>query len=235
MNFFVSDLHMFTRRSMVETFSHQIDAAAAQARIFILGGDIFDFRWTTLRSIDHTIDAAIEWLRSLVDHYPACEFHFIQGNHDANRLFTDRLAEFAITRENLSWHRYYLRLGNSLFLHGDVADREMDHDELIRRRTREEIDKKKGRVANFMYDAAISARLHLLTATLANPRKAVARRLVTYLEHIGHGPSTGLRHVYFGHTHTAMSHFQYEGLLFHNGGAPIKGCQFQILEAEIET
>ena len=218
----------------MEEFSHDIDAAAGNAQLFVLGGDIFDFRWTTLRTIDHTIDAAIEWLRSLVDSHRHCEFHFIQGNHDANRLFTDRLAELAESRVNLSWHRYYLRMGNTLFLHGDVADREMDQDELIRRRMREEIDRKKGRMANFMYDAAISARLHLLTATLANPRKAVARRLVTYLEHIGHGPSTGLRHVYFGHTHAAMSNFQYDGLLFHNGGAPIKGCEFRILEAVID-
>ena len=36
--------------------------------------------------------------------------------------------------------------------------------------------------------------------------------------------------VYFGHTHLAMSHFEQDGIRFHNCGAPVRSCEFRILE-----
>jgi hypothetical protein len=51
------------------------------------------------------------------------------------------------------------------------------------------------------------------------------------LESIGEGPDTGVRDVYFGHTHKNLANYRYRGLTFHNGGAPIKGVKFRIVEA----
>lgn len=229
--YFVSDLHLFARRSRADEHVDAIRGAAADAHTFVLGGDIFDFRWTTLTSLDHTIDAAVEWLETLAGDHPHCEFHFVLGNHDHHHGFIERLGALADDTENLSWHPYFLRLGSSLFLHGDVADRKMSQQQLAARRDRfARHELTKGQLANALYDAAIEARLHLAVNRLAHPPQRVAKRIVSYLTHIGHGPHNGLEDIYFGHTHAALRGFEYQGLRFHNGGAPIKGLEFQVLK-----
>jgi len=62
---------------------------------FVLGGDIFDFVWTTRDSIAESVDEAADWLQSLVEHAPNCQFHFLLGNHDCYEPFVKRLAELA--------------------------------------------------------------------------------------------------------------------------------------------
>ena len=64
--------------------------------------------------------------RELTCACPHCHFHLVLGNHDYHQAFIDRLAELERRVSNLAWHRYYVRLGSSVFLHGDVANKEMD-------------------------------------------------------------------------------------------------------------
>lgn len=61
----------------------------------------------------------------------------------------------------------------------------------------------------------------------------VARRIAAYLRHVGEGPDSGVRHIYFGHTHRRVLNYRYRGMTFHNGGAPICGQPFRILEAVV--
>ena len=234
-HFFVSDLHLFSRRSLASAYQPALNQAARQAKTFILGGDIFDFRWSTLASPTATLNAAIEWLAQFVALNPSCEFHFVLGNHDYNRRFIHALDELASRRANLAWHRCYLRLGESLFLHGDVADRHATSTSgLLLRRQRWLHDESRGELAHWLYDLAIHAQLHHV-AKLVNRNKRITDRLRRYAQEIGHGPESGLRHVYFGHTHCAMSNFPNGGLLFHNGGAPMKGLEFRIVPVELEV
>ena len=69
---------------------------------------------------------AVQWLRELTAACPRCQFHVVLGNHDYHQAFIDRLMMLEREVPNLSWHRYYVRLGSSVFLHGDVANRRMD-------------------------------------------------------------------------------------------------------------
>ncbi len=234
-NFFVSDLHMFSRRSQSTHYEDHILAAASRADTFVLGGDIFDFRWSTLASLDHTIEAAVDWLRQLAAHNGGCGFHFVLGNHDWNERFIARLKDLCGETENLSWHPYYIRLGQSLFLHGDVANRRTKQHQLkqIRDRQSEGGHERLPEYRHQLYDAIVSLRLHKFFGNCVNRPRRVARRIMVYLDDIGHGPESGVRNVYFGHTHAQMSAFEYGGLRFHNGGAPIKGLDFRIVEIEL--
>lgn len=232
-SYFVSDLHLYSRRSVAERHLEHIVARAAQARLFVLGGDIFDFRWTQLTSVRETIDAAIRWVDALVAPHPECEFHYVLGNHDSNRDFVERLEGLAERRPNLHCHHYWLRLGRSVFLHGDVADRPMDQQSLRYYRQRWHEDRKRGRMSNLAYDVAVGARLHKMASHVVHRRPRVARHILTYLRDIGQCANSGVRHVYFGHTHAAMSDYRYGGLTFHNGGAPIKGLEFRILRTQL--
>lgn len=228
--YFVSDLHLFSRRSRADRHAEAIRAAAEQAHTFVLGGDIFDFRWTTLPTVGQTIDSAVRWLDDLAAAHRQCEFHFVLGNHDANQEFVNRLAELSEETPNLAWHDYYLRRGSNIFLHGDVTDRRTTPEMLARSRARYHVDTKRGATANLLYDWAVKARLHKVAAHVSKPKRLVAKRLISYLRQVGHGPESGLTDVYFGHTHAALSDYRFGGLAFHNCGAPIDGLDFRIVE-----
>ena len=229
---FTSDLHLFASRSQAEEHYPAILDAAKRAEVFVLGGDIFDFRWSTLGSMDASLTAAIDWLDTLVSHAPDCQFHYVLGNHDHHDAFVERLAHWADDMPNLEWDPYYVRLGRSVFLHGDVADRKRHLYRLADIRAKKQHRRSRGPLENRLYDLAVSANVHAVTGQLVNRRRKVARRIAKYLDSIGHGAKDGVRDVYFGHTHRPMSNYRYGGLTFHNGGAPIKGLEFQILETE---
>ena len=229
--YFVSDLHLLSRRSHAPRHVPAIHAAAARAETFILGGDIFDFRWSMLPTADETVRHALLWLDDLVASHPRCDFHFVQGNHDCNRRFVSALESYSATRPNLTLHPYVLRQGKNVFLHGDAADHPaMCSERLKKRREHWSRDESRSQVRHVLYDLAVTARLHRLAGKVAHPRRRVVHRILGYLSRIQHGPETGLEHVYFGHTHDALQNFRYRGVTFHNPGAPMPGLDFRIVE-----
>ncbi|WP_425614494.1 metallophosphoesterase [Anatilimnocola sp. NA78] len=233
--YFVSDLHMFSRRSQAAAHEQAIHASANRARTFVLGGDIFDFRWSTLGSVETTVRASVDWVDRLVSRNPDCQFHFVAGNHDYNGRFLSAISAYAEQCPNLQFHHYYLRLAGSIFLHGDAADHPtMCASRLESNRQHWLGDETRGPMKHLLYDLAVKARLHRLAGVI-HPQRKVAQRLLGYLDRIGHGPGTGLEHVYFGHTHQAMANYELGGLRFHNGGAPMAGLQFRIVEAQDST
>ncbi len=231
--YFVSDLHLMARRSVARRYLAQIERAASRAETFVLGGDIFDFRWSTAATAGEAVDTAIEWLERLVTDCPQCQFHFVLGNHDYHQGFIQRLDELHRRRSSLAWHHYFVRLGASVFLHGDVADRVMTARTLAAARARWLHHKRRGPVLSRLYDLVVLARLHKPLPHIVYPKRRVAKRILAYLDDVGQGPSAGVRNVYFGHIHRSFSEYRYGGVTFHNGGAPIKGLRFRILEAVV--
>lgn len=229
--YFVSDLHLLANRSDAHRYLEEIVHAASHADTFVLGGDIFDFHWSSL-SIQKSIERASNWLEQLTAFCPKCQFHMVLGNHDYHQAFIDHLEVLEQRITNLAWHRFYLRLGNSVFLHGDVANKEMDASMLIEFREGWLEKRRRGPFASALYDVVILTRLHKPIPHLVFSKRIVVRRIFKYLESIGQGPSNGVHDVYFGHTHKRVNAYRYRGLTFHNGGAPIKGVKFRILEAK---
>lgn len=232
--YFVSDLHLFASRSMAHLWLEAIQRAARDARLFVLGGDIFDFRWAHHGSLGYAVEAAAVWLAELARACPECRFEFLLGNHDYHQGFLDRLDGVQAGAPNFSWHRFYYRRNGAIFLHGDVADRFSTAESLAHRRAQWLHRKQRGPVWQRLYDWAVAGQLHRPLPVMVYPRRTVARRILHYLRDIGQGPEAGVRHVYFGHTHREMSHYRYGGIEFHNGGAPIKGTRFRIVEAVVD-
>jgi len=231
-SYFVSDLHLFSRRSQAAEHAEALQGAAARAKTFVLGGDIFDFRWSTLESTQATVEAAIHWLDELVGSHRNCDFHFVLGNHDCNARFVAALEKYARKMPNLVAHPYLLRIGRSVFLHGDVVDHpQMCATRLSHRRKHWSRDeRRRGAVKNMLYDWAVQARLHQLCGKMVHPKKRVARRILGYLDRIGQGAESGTENVYFGHTHQSLSGYRHNEVAFHNPGAPIAGLDFRIVE-----
>lgn len=211
----------------------RIERAAAEADIFVLNGDTFDFRWSTCGAADATTREAIAWLERTVRKWPECYFHFVLGNHDHVQIFIDELHELAERTPNLSWHPYHVKIGNSLFLHGDVANRRMTAADLADFRAQWLEEEARGEFANRVYDMAFRARMHCAVSRFAFPTNLVVERVQHYLDDIGEGQGSNTEMVFFGHTHNAIQDYERGGQRFYNGGAPMPGLDFNILKAEI--
>jgi UDP-2,3-diacylglucosamine pyrophosphatase LpxH len=233
--YFVADLHLFANRSKGVRHFDEMLRKASRAQYFVLGGDIFDFRWAQTKSHAQTVEQASVWLMALGETCPQCRFHYVLGNHDYHRKFIDRLYALDLAMPNFSWHRFYVRIGKSVFLHGDVADGEGATAESLAESRKVWLDRRRrGPWMSSLYDAVVLARLHKPLPHLVYTKRLVAQRVLAYLEGIGQGPASGVRNVYFGHTHLPMANYHYGGLVFHNGGAGIKGMKFRILDAVTE-
>lgn len=231
---FLSDLHLLASRSNANQYREALAIAAAGADIFVLGGDIFDFTWSRSESHERSFDHAAGWLEGLLLACPVCRFVYVLGNHDHHDGFIERLEELAALHPMFEWRSDYYRVGDTVFLHGDVADRKMTAEKLARARHRWGRKRRKGKFANAVYDWAVYTQLHKPVPYL-NYRRLCSRRILAYLESIGEGVSTGLRHVYFGHIHRPFIHYYYRGVGFHNSGAALKGLKSRILETQIRT
>jgi UDP-2,3-diacylglucosamine hydrolase len=231
----VSDLHMFCKRSQWRNIVDIIHNVARDADVFVFNGDTFDFKWTSLESVPETVEQAIAFLRELSERCPKCRIHVNLGNHDYDSSFIDALKRACDEVPNLTWHPYYLRLGNTVFLHGDVAQRKMDHEHLERYRSRWLHHEKQGKFRNQVYDALFRARAHVAVSQMAFPHRLTMRRVSAYLDDIGHGHRNGVERVYFGHTHVPLNGRKYHGMSFHNGGAPFEGMEFIVLKARVQA
>ena len=231
---FVADLHLFSHRTRGHLIDEEIVAAARRSRVCVLGGDIFDFKWSAHSSHEASLLAAIEWLCRLIEAVPECQFHFVLGNHDDLPALVALLPELATRYANFYWDRFYLRLGDTMFLHGDAADRQMSHERLTDRRDRFS-HARRHRLAHGLYGLLVRAHLHRLIPHAVYPPAIVADRLLKYLREVGHGPEEGVRQVCFGHTHRPLTAYQRGGLQFYNGGAPIGGAKYRIVEVQVTT
>lgn len=225
----ISDLHLFARRSLADDHLDAMHRAAEQADFFVLNGDIFDFRWTTLQTAESTAQAAVAWLEDFACRHPACRIFYVLGNHDSWEFFTRRLEELAARRENFRWFPSHVRIGSALFLHGDLPlgwkRRRPFHRRLPRR------SRPAGRFLHACYDALILAGLHRLAGRWYGRRRC-ARRFLRALRRDANGLGDGLRDIYFGHTHTLFRDYHYRGMVFHNTGSTVQGLEGNLLRAK---
>lgn len=232
--YFVSDFHLLASRSQLNRYWQGLEQAVARAERLVLGGDIFDFRWARTSSLAGAVREAIGWLEALLQGYPHCQFHFIVGNHDHHWGFLCQLDRLAEKHTNFHWHPYYFRLGEHIFLHGDVVDRRMSPESLAFYRIGWQRRPRRGRLMHHLYDWWVASRLPRALGPLVYPKRRVARRIFVYLSRIGQGPAQGVRHVYFGHIHRSFSGYRYRGLIFHNSGASVRGHRFRALEVQLK-
>jgi UDP-2,3-diacylglucosamine pyrophosphatase LpxH len=234
---FVSDLHLFSRRSSGPQVQRAIEAAVARSDTFVLGGDIFDFRWSELESHEKTIEQSVRWLQGLISVNPDCHFHYILGNHDALPGFTEQLHQLTLANPQLQWHKHYLRLNRTVFLHGDIIDAKIPldadfHELLDARRVAHEHRPRPAPMKHFLYDAVVKTRIHRVVAHVVNSNQKVLDQVSSYLKWAEQTPETGAEQVFFGHTHRPVDAISYQGQVFYNPGAAIKGIPFKILPFE---
>jgi UDP-2,3-diacylglucosamine hydrolase len=232
--YFLSDLHLLSSRSDFHRYRNELQSILKRAHTLVLGGDIFDFRWSLHRSLDRSVMESIRWLEELISSNPHCAFHYLLGNHDCHPAFVSELDRLSFRLPQLEWQPYRLRLGRCVFLHGDILDGGADHKALDVRRLKHGDRDSPPPYRFWLYDAVVKARLHRLAATLVNPRDWVLEKLSQYISEQGLGVEHGTTDVYFGHTHRRVDGVVYRGVKYHNGGAAIQGLGFRIIETSLE-
>ncbi len=227
----VSDLHKYSSRSTFHWHREEIYKAMAASDIFVFNGDIFDFRWTNLNSVEETIIQATQWLGSLAKQSPHCQLHFIPGNHDCHPAFLNSLSELTRQHSNFHWHEYYFKFGDTVFLHGDIIDSGPGNDKLKSYRQKFIKSKKHGTLSNFIYDLVVGAGLHIVLSRL-RPRHTQANRLLSYLK-----PEVikGVRRICYGHTHCAFENYLYNNISFCNSGTMTRGLSHKIMQMTINN
>jgi UDP-2,3-diacylglucosamine hydrolase len=226
----VSDLHLFTRWSTARREMPAIHAAARQADFFVLNGDIFDFRWSTLPTVERTVAAAVAWLEGLTADHPRCRVVYLMGNHDRLAAMTGPLEALADRQSNFAWHASHVRIHDALFLHGDLALRAGRRNPFARRLRRRQW--KPGKAVHVAYRSLVAAGVHCLARRFNGPRRCARRILRSLAEH-GNHIGQEIRDVYFGHTHRPFTDFEYRGVRFHNTGAAIRGLEMNLLRVRV--
>jgi UDP-2,3-diacylglucosamine hydrolase len=222
----ISDLHLFARRSVGADCFESVRAQLSEVDVMILNGDVFDFRWSTLSSVNATISASIEWLRAVTAAFPRCEVHYVLGNHDCPAFFRAALSDLSHTLSRLHVHELGLRMGSALFIHGDCTHRRMDTAGLRQYRKSWDNERRYGASRAKVYLAGDRLGLTWLTHKGWFPRRHTVDRLMYYLDRTCPTWRNATRDCYFGHTHLPFSdHFQ-DGVTFHNTGSGIGGMGF---------
>jgi UDP-2,3-diacylglucosamine hydrolase len=230
---FISDLHLFSQRSVGQGHWESIAPRLFEAECVVLGGDIFDFRWSRLGSFEHSLSAAHSWLERAVDANPNARWIYVMGNHDCQPEFGNRLEQMALRHHRFRWHPSHWRLGDHLFLHGDLLEGRGSPQEWSRFRRRFHEVTPRGALGNALYRVAVGTRMHDWPARLRHRPERMCRSIVNRVGNWHPTLLDGLRHVVFGHTHVPLSKWRHGSLDFHNAGSGIRHLEFNPIWFEI--
>ncbi len=221
-----SDLHLLTNRTSADRLMPRLHRAGDEGDLLVLNGDIFDFQWSVYPNLGESLDYVETWIEQLLRRHQDCRFVFIMGNHDSLPAYGDLLDDLSDRYDNLAWEPYYLQLGASVFLHGDVGSSAGCSRRLAAYRQRWH-----GRRRQPWMHKAYLACTHMGIPRMiceCRPTRRHMPEIAAYLE-AELGPAFGeLRDVYFGHTHKPLTNYRWNGLRFHNTGAAIHRVRSRI-------
>lgn len=195
----------------------------------VLNGDTFDFRWSMYPSQKDSIRSALQWLERLAVQFEGRKVHYVFGNRDGLGAFRPRIDEFASRSRVVNLHDGSVRLGHSLFLHGDCAIPQMTEARLDAYRETWRNDRPYGPVNSGLCAIAASTGVGKLLNQFSYPRQATVRRVARYLDEMSPGWRGGTIDCFFGHTHMPFRNHVEGDIRYHNTGSAIRGMGFQPL------
>ena len=223
----LSDLHLFSHHARPDSYATLIEETAGSATVFVLNGDIFDFKWSEHGVFTSSVLAARAFLERLVAGYPDCRFVVMLGNHDAVPAYVDALNELQQAYPNIEWNEFAFVFENRIFLHGDTIHAGSSNDAVRRFRSRLQQPARGYTLQKVVHSALYHSRVPWAAYRLL-PNHILASRILAYLRHEGFLKESRIDHVYFGHTHCAFEDFRYKGFTFHNTGAAVHGSILRV-------
>ena len=228
----VSDLHLFSHHSRPERYFQRIRETADDVEVFVLNGDIFDFKWSEHGVFSRSVLAAVQYLETLLETHPACQFRVVLGNHDAVPPYMDALEAMARRHRNLEWHEFACVVDDRVFLHGDVIHAGCSNAAVRRFRSRLQRPANGYSLQRLAHKTVHRSHVPWIAFKMI-PKRILASRILAYLEHENWLDGRTLRHIYFGHTHQAFEDFNYRGFVFHNCGSATHGSRLRVVKFPI--
>jgi UDP-2,3-diacylglucosamine hydrolase len=224
----VSDLHLFSHHSRPGRYLGPIRAAARDARVLVLNGDIFDFKWSEHGVFSRSVRAARHYLEDLLEAAPECRIRVILGNHDAVPAYMEALDELAAAHANLDWNEFACVEGDRIFLHGDVIHAGSSNAALRRFRAKLQRPANGHALQRFAHGAVHRSHVPWVALRMV-PKRLLAARILAYLDHEQWLNGDPVRHIHFGHTHNDFADFRYRGYTFHNCGSATHGSRLRLV------
>ncbi len=232
---FVSDLHLFSPRSVATGIQNDLARHQAAHECIVLGGDIFDFRWSTQGSHEATLAAANLWLTQLLAQTGQSSVIFLPGNHDCDPIFLKQLSSLAERDPRFSWFDHHVQIKNSLFFHGDILDGggSLERLEIYRRKFHHV--EPQSQFSHRSYDLAVAMRFHKLIPKIRHIPHRTCGQILKMIECFDSVNSSSVKNIYFGHTHVPINGIEVGGIRFFNPGAALRHMnprlhQFQLNE-----
>ncbi len=231
----LSDTHFFARRSDSGVLEKEIYAVLPDCDVIVFNGDIFDFRWSTLPSLEQTIDASVGWMEKVLNMFPALGVKYVLGNHDCHQGFVAGLRRLAQQHAQFQVYEYYLQIGAAVFLHGDCANKMITFKGLKKSRSDWAKSKQWPAILAVCYQCCDRAGLTDFIHRITFPNHKIGQRIVYFLQTLPSGFPAGLKDIYFGHTHLPLTDFQWNNYTFHNSGSGIRGQKLNILSFTMDA
>jgi UDP-2,3-diacylglucosamine pyrophosphatase LpxH len=222
---FVSDLHLFSQRSVGHVRMDGLQTTFPDADLLVLGGDVFDFKWSQLGSFPETLVAAENWFHQLMNDWQG-DVLFLPGNHDCVPAFLDKVECRISKLDRFYWRPHCAQLGDAVFLHGDVLDSQFGLNQLESYRARFHDEQPQSPMAHRMYQVAVAMRIHRAIPKIRHTTAKTCEKLLKWIPEISDDPSA-VRRAFFGHTHVAINGDTCGGVEFYNPGAALKHLSFQ--------
>jgi len=224
----VSDLHIFGCSSLYERLLPTFYQGVSSHEITVLNGDVFDFKRSIFSTSAETLRQAIAWVRDLSSRAPHAKIFYLLGNHDSQLDFVQALKQSLPELPNVTLTEDSLRLGDSLFLHGDIVDLPPNAHDLAIVRSRY-VGLEPHPTSRAFAQLVTHLRINSVEY-LRHSRPSLARRILRYLDATQPGYRDRVKEIFFGHTHVPIRHFEYDGIIFRNTGSMIRGLPWRPLE-----
>ncbi len=219
---FVSDLHLFSSRSDADANVDRLSEFQSESQCIVLGGDIFDLRWSRKGGLQPTTDAALAWLHRLLDRTGRSQILYLAGNHDCHPHFAMVMQVLSEECQRFHWIEHALQIGESLFIHGDILHAEPSHGGLSSYRAKHHHQETPHPLLHHAYDLAVSMRLHKAVARLGNSPKSTCARLKSLAKGLKLQHEQPIHRIFFGHTHVSIPGLELGDQTFFNPGAMLK-------------
>ena len=129
--------------------------------LLVLGGDIFDFRWSCYSDLPQSLAAVSNWLEAIHEKNPHLRIAYVMGNHDCLLPSQPEFHHFTRAFDRFTWEEHQFCIGHQLFLHGDILDAGSSLIQLTNyRKNFVDHRRARGRLANRFYDAVVATRFH---------------------------------------------------------------------------
>ncbi|GIW99529.1 MAG: hypothetical protein KatS3mg111_2862 [Pirellulaceae bacterium] len=219
---FVSDLHLFSGRTGEREMVDSLRGLSRPEQCLVLGGDIFDFRWSRHGGIRDSSKAARIWLDLLLERTGQAKVIYLPGNHDCHPHFLRYLEALAERTDRFQWHRHWWQLQDCLFLHGDILATRGCEIALDRYRRRFHHHRPPPALLHQTYELAVGLRAHRWVPQLVHRPKTTCRRLLRLIRMLPIESFPEVRRVFFGHTHVPINGLTIDGVEFYNPGAGLR-------------